>query len=150
MRVPYGNRPVRFLLVEDDRDHAALMIRGLSRTTVANEVAHVTDGIQALAYLRREGIHSAVPTPDVILLDLNLPKLDGHEVLAKIRADPNLRRLAVVMMTTSDAAPDRARAYENQVNSYIVKPMDFGQFRELVQNVATYWGVWNRPAASDA
>lgn len=138
--------PVRFLLVEDNDDHAMLIRRNLQRSSVASAVDRVADGVQALRFLRQEGEYSASLRPDVVLLDLKLPKLDGHEVLALVKADPALRELPVVVLTTSAVEADRVRAYGNHANSYLVKPMDFKQFQQLVQDLSVYWGVWNKSA----
>jgi CheY-like chemotaxis protein len=134
---------VKFLLVEDDEDHANLVKRNLSRARVANSVTHVPDGAEALAFLRRQGDYAGAERPDVVLLDLKLPKIDGLEVLEAIRADEELRDLPVVVLTTSDAEADRERAYQHHVNSYLVKPVDFEKFRQMVNDLSLYWGVWN-------
>ena len=138
---------IHFLLVEDDDDHAFLVERNLERERVGNVLDRVRDGAEALAYLRREAPFEDSPRPDVILLDLRLPKLDGHEVLEIIKRDPELTTIPVVVMTTSDAERDRSRAYEQNVNSYLVKPVDFEKFRQMVRDLSLYWGVWNRPAS---
>ncbi len=137
----------RFLLIEDDDDHAEFLIRALKRARSTNEVERMSDGAQALTYLRGEGEHAGRPTPDVILLDLKLPKVSGHEVLAGIKSDPVLLTIPVVVLTTSDAESDRARAYASHANSYLVKPIDFEQFRQLIHDLEAYWGICNRPAA---
>ncbi len=136
---------MRFLLVEDDDAHAAITLRSLRQNRVANAVDRVADGALALEYLRREGN----PRPDIILLDLNLPKVDGHEVLAALKEDPELCIIPVVVLTTSDAEVDRLRAYQHHANSYLVKPIDFERFREMVRDLSLYWGVWNRPSADE-
>lgn len=137
---------IRFLLIEDDDSHAVITMRSLQQNRVGNHIDRVVDGEQALAYLRRQGPYVDQPRPDVILLDLKLPKLDGHEVLSVIKQDPDLRLIPVVVLTTSDAEIDRLKAYEHHANSYMVKPVDFDRFRKLVQELSLYWGVWNRPA----
>ncbi|MCO8121707.1 response regulator [Stieleria sp. TO1_6] len=134
-----------FLLVEDDDNHAHLVMRSLKKARVQNQVFRAADGAEALAFLRREGEHADKPHPDVILLDLKLPKISGHEVLASIKQDEQLRVIPVVVMTTSDAESDRAKAYEYHANSYVVKPVDFERFRQLVNDLCLYWGVWNEP-----
>lgn len=138
-----NQRMIRFLLVEDDDDHAQLVIRSLARARVGNEVDHVADGESAVNYLKKRGEFADRPRPDVVLLDLKLPRLDGHEVLEKIKEDPNLHSIPVVVMTTSDAEVDRMRAYQHCANSYLVKPIDFDKFRQMVNDLSLYWGVWN-------
>ena len=136
---------LHFLLVEDDDDHATIMIRTLRQNRIANAVDRVADGMQAMAYLRQEGQYREKPRPDVVLLDLKLPRMDGHEVLAAIKSDEKLRSIPVVVLTTSDAASDRARAYDQYANSYLVKPVDFERFRQMANELSLYWGVWNEP-----
>ncbi len=136
---------LNFLLVEDDDDHAHLVQRNLNTSRVVNSVERVADGVEALRYLRGEGGYANHPRPDVILLDLNMPKMNGHEILSAIKSDVNLRSIPVVVLTTSDAESDRAKAYEHHANSYVVKPLDFGEFRKMVHDLGLYWGIWNRP-----
>ena len=136
---------VTFLLVEDDDIHAHLVIRSLEKARVSNRVLRVRDGAEALLFLRREGDFAEQPSPDVVLLDLKLPKVDGHEVLSAIKEDESLKMIPVVVMTTSDAEADRAKAYKHHANSYVVKPIDFEKFRRLVNDLCLYWGVWNEP-----
>lgn len=138
--------PINFLLVEDDDDHANLVIRNLRKAQAANTIHHVSNGAEALSFLRREGPHHATaPRPDVVLLDLKLPKVGGHEVLAAIKEDPDLKAIPVVVLTTSGTEADCARAYDNHANSYLVKPVDFDKFRQMVEELSLYWGVWNAP-----
>ncbi len=139
-------RLVNFLLVEDDDDHAHLVSRNLRKSRVVNQIVRVADGADALAFLRREGEYADAARPDVVLLDLKLPKVDGHEVLTAIKSDAELQDIPVVVLTTSDAETDRAKAYHLHANSYLVKPLDFEQFRKMVQELSFYWGVWNRPS----
>ncbi len=136
-------QPVRFLLVEDDDSHAVLVMRNLERARVVNTVDRVSDGAQAMAYLRGETPFQERLLPDVVLLDLKLPKVDGLEVLERIKTDERLRTIPVVILTTSDAERDRARAYNNHVNSYVVKPIDFGQFQNMIKDLGFYWAIWN-------
>lgn len=138
-------RPIRYLLVEDDNNHARLVQRIMERSQVDNRVERVADGATALAYLRREGEFADRDRPDVVLLDLKLPKVGGHEVLRQIKEDQQLRTIPVVVLTTSQAEPDRARAYQHYVNSYLVKPMNFDRFRDMIEEVNRYWGTWNQP-----
>jgi CheY-like chemotaxis protein len=136
-------QPVRFLLVEDDDSHALLVMRNLERARVVNTVDRVSDGAAALAYLRAEAPYQQRVAPDVVLLDLKLPKIDGLEVLERIKNDEQLRKIPVVILTTSDAERDRAQAYNNHVNSYVVKPIDFGQFQSMIKDLGFYWAIWN-------
>lgn len=136
---------MRFLLVEDDDNHAHLVVRSLKRARVRNSIDRVADGEQALRYLRRQGEYTDRPVPSIVLLDLKLPRVDGHEVLKAIKEDKNTADIPVVIMTTSDAETDRARAYEYHANSYLVKPIDFTKFRQMVDELSLYWGVWNVP-----
>ena len=136
---------VRFLLVEDDEDHVHVVRRSLEKERVVNAVDHAPNGKVALEMLRREGEHADAERPDVILLDLRMPVMDGYEVLDAIKNDPDLATIPVVIMTTSSDENDRRRAYEMRANSYVVKPIDFSQFRSLVRDLGLYWGVWNQP-----
>lgn len=144
-----SKRLLRFLLVEDEDVHAELVIRGLKKARVRNEVYRVTNGAEALAFLRQEAPYADEGRPDVILLDLKLPKVDGHELLEVVKEDEDLRMIPVVVMTTSAAETDRAKAYKHHANSYVVKPVDFGKFRQLVTDLSLYWGVWNEPPFED-
>lgn len=143
---PTKGKPVVVLLVEDNMAHAELVIRSLEDHGVVNQIIHLQDGESALAYMRRQGIYAnpeASPRPDVILLDLRLPRVDGLEVLKEIKADPALASIPIVMLTTSHAEEDITRAYSHHVNSYLVKPIDFESFRELIKNLGFYWLIWN-------
>ena len=136
---------VHFLLAEDDLDHAELILRNMKRRRIGNTIDHVTDGVEAIRYLRGEGPYADKPRPDVLLLDLKMPRLGGHEVLEQVKADPELAHIPVVILTTSDAEADRLRAYRHHANSYLVKPLDFAQFTKMIEELSLYWGVWNRP-----
>jgi CheY-like chemotaxis protein len=136
---------VNFLLVEDDDIHAHLVTRCLSKARVSNRVFRVKDGAEALSFLHQEGRYVGHTRPDVVLLDLKLPKIDGHEVLAAIKGDESLKLIPVVIMTTSAAETDRQRAYQQAANSYVVKPVDSAKFQQLVEDLSHYWGVWNEP-----
>jgi hypothetical protein len=138
-----------FLLVEDDDDHAQLVMRSLQRVPVACSTDRVRDGVEALAYLRRENQYAGRPRPDAVLLDLKLPKMDGHEVLARIKNAPELQTIPVVILSTSDAEADRTKAYQRHANSYLVKPLDYEQFRKMVEDLIVYWGVWNQSTSRD-
>jgi CheY-like chemotaxis protein len=139
------DRAVTFLLVEDDDNHAHLVMRSLARSPVTNQVYRVHNGEEALAFLRGAGVYARYPRPDVVLLDLNLPRLSGHEVLRDIKEDRDLQAIPVVVLTTSCAERDRERAYSFHANSYVVKPVDFDQFQQLVTDLCQYWGAWNQP-----
>jgi CheY-like chemotaxis protein len=138
-------RQLHFLLVEDDDDHAELVLRNLRKQHDAIDVDRVPDGVEALSYLRHEGDYAQKPKPDVILLDLNMPRMSGHEVLLHVKQDPVLQKIPVVIFTTSDNVIDRSRAYEHHVNSYLVKPVDFNEFQATAQELGLYWGTMNRP-----
>lgn len=140
---------ITFLLVEDDDIHAHLVTRSLDKSGQSSRVVRVADGAEALAYLHRQGPYAGCPRPDVVLLDLKLPKLDGHEVLAAIKEDEDLKTIPVVVMTTSRAEADRAKAYMHHANSYVVKPVDFEKFQQLVRDLSLYWGVWNEAPPGD-
>ncbi len=144
-----GN-PMDVLLVEDNPDHAELVMFALEDRGPATTVHHVSDGQAALDYLFRRGDYAdpaCSPRPHLILLDLRMPKLDGLEVLQEIKSAPDLRRLPVVVLTSSDAESDVAAAYGYHANGYVIKPMGFEAFCELVGDVASYWLVRNRLAA---
>jgi CheY-like chemotaxis protein len=139
--------PLIILLVEDNPDHAELVRRSFQEHRVVNCIYHVADGEAALDYLFQRGLYSDPqdsPEPHVILLDLRLPKIDGLDVLKEIKAVPKLRRIPVVVLTTSQAERDLAGAYDNYVNSYLVKPVDFDKFTTLMDDLGFYWLCWNR------
>ncbi len=139
--------PLTILLVEDEPGHAELVKRNLRRHRVVNALLHVEDGEQALDYLYQRGDFTdpeTSPRPHLILLDLRLPKRDGIEVLQEIKANASLQSIPAVVLTTSDAETDIAKAYEARANSYLVKPVDFGKFWQLVEDLGFYWLAWNR------
>ena len=144
-----SKRRTTFLLVEDDDIHAHLVMRSLENARVRNEIFRVADGAEAIAYLRGEDQYADRQLPDVVLLDLKLPKVDGHDVLAIIKEDEQLKFIPVVIMTTSNDEADRAKAYRHHANSYVVKPIDFEKFRQLVTELCLYWSVWNEPPDGD-
>lgn len=141
-----ARRPLHFLLVEDDDDHADLVLRSLRDERIRNTMDRVADGRSAMSYIRREGHFVDRQLPDVVLLDLKLPEMDGHEVLAALKDDEDLRLIPVIVLTTSGAEADRARAYMHGANSYVVKPLGFDAFRRMVQDLQFYWTIWNEPA----
>jgi chemotaxis family two-component system response regulator Rcp1 len=132
-------RPVEILLVEDNPGDVRLAEEALNDAKMANNLNVVSDGVDALDYLRRQGKHSDVPRPDLILLDLNLPRKDGREVLEEVKADPDLRTIPVVVLTTSDAEADIVRSYELHANAYVRKPVDFDAFIEVVRTIEDFW-----------
>jgi len=139
-------KPILILLAEDDLAHAEIVRRNLADCRMANRLVHLTDGQAALDYLHGRpgpGVPAAFGRPNLILLDLRLPKVDGLDVLRALKADEDLRAIPVVVLTTSAAEADRMRAYETGANSYLVKPMDFGQFTGLLRTLGYYWLVWN-------
>lgn len=135
-----------FLLVDDDDDHAELIVQSMRRCRIGNTIDRVADGVQAMEYLRRQPPYASKLRPDVLLLDLNMPKMGGHEVIESVRADPQLSVIPIVILTTSDAETDRIRAYKLHANSYLVKPTDFKSLSKMVEDLNLYWGIWNRPA----
>lgn len=138
--------PVLVMLVEDNIDHAELVLRTLQEHRIANKVRHFLDGQSALDYLYRRGEFSGstgTERPQVILLDLRLPRVDGMEVLKTIKEDADLKSIPVVVLTTSEAEKDVARAYYNHANSYLVKPVGFEDFRKLMDDLGFYWLGWN-------
>ena len=142
-----NGEPIVILLVEDDEAHAEIVRRNFEISRIANRLIHVADGQAALDYLYRRNEFSdpaQSPRPGVILLDLRLPKVDGLEVLKIIKADPKLHKIPVVILTTSKAEADMIKAYDNHVNSYLVKPVDFTQFNQLMETFGFYWLAWNQ------
>jgi CheY-like chemotaxis protein len=135
------------LLVEDNPDHTELSVRSLQDHRVANKIYHVSEGEAALSYLFRRGEYAdpeKSPRPHVILLDLRLPRVDGLQVLNEIKSVEELCRIPVVIITTSEAERDIAQAYDGHANSYLVKPVDFDKFTQLMNDLGFYWLGWNR------
>jgi two-component system, chemotaxis family, response regulator Rcp1 len=131
--------PIEILLVEDSPADVDLTREALEDAKVRNNLHVASDGVEALAFLRREGPYANAPRPDLILLDLNLPKKDGREVLAEIKADPIQRRIPVVVLTTSEAEQDILRSYDLHANCYITKPVDLEQFVTVVRSIEDFW-----------
>ena len=136
---PQLGRPIEILLVEDSPSDTDLTIAALAQAKVCNRLSVVEDGVQAMEFLRRLGSYAQAPRPDVILLDLNLPRKDGREVLAEIKADENLKAIPVVVLTTSQAEKDVLQAYSLHANCYVTKPVGFQQFLEVVKAVEGFW-----------
>lgn len=145
--VPRRPGPLCILLVEDNPDHAELIRRGFAQHSDRVELLVIQDGEAALDYLFQRGDWAdpaSSPRPDLVLLDLRLPKLDGLRVLEEIKSAPDLAVIPAVILTTSDAEGDMARAYARHANSYLVKPVDFDRFVDLVAEIEGYWLDWNR------
>lgn len=132
-------RPVEILLVEDNAADVRLTVEALREGKVRNNLNVVRDGVEALEYLRRSGKHEGAPRPDLVLLDLNLPRKDGREVLAEIKADPDLRQIPIVVLTTSSAERDIVASYTLHANCFITKPVDLHQFFEVVRSIDEFW-----------
>jgi chemotaxis family two-component system response regulator Rcp1 len=132
-------RVIEILLVEDNPADARLTREALRDAKVQNNLSVVDDGVEALAFLQREGAYDKSPRPDLILLDLNLPRKDGRQVLAEIKADPDLKMIPVVILTTSTAEEDVLNSYGLHANAYVKKPVDFSQFLRVVQAIEEFW-----------
>lgn len=127
------------LLVEDSPADVLMTREALEQNQLATELHVVEDGVEALEFLRRQGPFASAPRPDLILLDLNLPRMDGREVLAEIKADESLRVIPLVILTTSKADEDVLRAYDSHANCYVAKPLDFDQFAHAVNSIQQFW-----------
>ena len=139
--------PLVILLVEDNTDHAELIMRCFEEHRVANRVYHLSDGEIALHYLTGVADYAdrtKYPLPHLILLDLRIPKIDGLQVLTQIKKDDLLRQIPVVVLSSSENEKDLLTAYENYVNSYVVKPLDFQKFMQLMEELNFYWLGWNK------
>jgi len=142
-----NGRPVVILLAEDNQSHAKLAMRSLEEHNLANTIVHVSDREAALDYLLRRGEYAdpdLSPRPDVVLLDLRLPKVDGLDVLKEIKTRKDLLSLPVVILTSSAAETDVAKAYELHANSYLVKPVEFTSYLKMMKDLGFYWLAWNR------
>ena len=132
-------KPVEVLLVEDNTGDVRLTLEAMKEGKVINNLSIASDGVEAMAFLRKEGRYKDAARPDIILLDLNLPKKDGREVLAEIKADPSLRLIPVVVLTTSQAEEDILRTYNLHANCYVTKPVDLEQFINVVKSINDFW-----------
>jgi CheY-like chemotaxis protein len=126
-------------MVEDSPSDTQLAIEALHEAKISNRLSHVEDGVEALQFLRRQGPYQEAPRPDLILLDLNLPRMDGRQLLEEIKQDPDLRIIPVVVLTTSRSEQDVLRSYELHANCYITKPVDFTQFMHVVKSIEHFW-----------
>jgi CheY-like chemotaxis protein len=143
------NKPKTILLVEDNHQDEMLIVRALKKVNLANQVEVARDGQQALDYIFREGEFAARPgtdLPAVVLLDIKLPRVNGLDVLNKLRADPRTKLLPVTILTSSDEERDRLQSYKNGANSFVRKPLDFAEFAETVARMGVYWLAVNKPA----
>ena len=131
--------PIDILMVEDNPGDARLTQEALKESKMLNNLHHVRDGVEAMEFLRREGKYGDVPTPDIILLDLNLPRKDGREVLAELKGMPRLKNIPVVVLTTSDAEQDILMSYNLHANCYITKPVDLEKFIEIIHGIENFW-----------
>jgi two-component system, chemotaxis family, response regulator Rcp1 len=139
MTLPEKVRPIEILLVEDSLTDTMFAREALEFSKVCNNLHSVTNGVEAMAFLRREGAHANAVRPDLILLDLNMPKMDGREVLSKIKNDDRLRVIPVVVLTSSQDEADVLKAYGLHANCYIVKPVDFEKFADVVKSIENFW-----------
>jgi len=135
----FHGKPIEILLVEDSPDDACLTIEALKDGKVRNRVSHVEDGEEAVAFLRQKDGHGSAPRPDLILLDLNLPKKSGREVLEEIKQDPDLKRIPVIIMTTVDDRDEIREAYNRHANCYVNKPVDLDEFIGVVRSIESFW-----------
>ncbi|MEZ5183346.1 MAG: response regulator [Acidimicrobiales bacterium] len=134
-----GARRLRILLVEDDPGDVLITTEALADSNVPYELTVVEDGEQALDYLNQRGAHEGVTRPDLILLDLNLPRVDGREVLAEVKAHPDLASIPVIILSTSDAEDDVLATYQLHANAYVTKPVDFDQFHQVVRSIDDFF-----------
>jgi CheY-like chemotaxis protein len=132
-------KPIDVLLVEDDPGDTLMIKEAFADNKVRNRLSCVSDGVEALAFLRREGPFAEAPRPDLVLLDLNLPRKDGREVLEEVKADPELRTIPVVILTTSEAEEDILRSYSLHANAYVTKPVDFERFIAVVRQIDDFF-----------
>ena len=139
MNMMNNSEPIQILLVEDNPGDARLAVEALKESKVHNNLFHVGDGVEAMDFLRQRKEYADAPPPDLVLLDLNLPRKDGREVLEEIKDDPKLRLVPVVVLTTSAAERDLLKTYDLHANAYVIKPMDLDQFIEVVRVIENFW-----------
>lgn len=134
-----AGEPIEILLAEDNPGDVWLTEKALEQGKIVNNLHVAEDGVEAMQFLRREGEYADEPQPDLVLLDLNMPRKDGREVLEEMRADPQLRRLPVVVLTSSEAEEDVVRSYELSANAYLTKPVDFEGFVDIIERIEEFW-----------
>jgi CheY-like chemotaxis protein len=139
MSLERDGRPIEILLVEDDPGDTLITREALDQSKVTNNLSVVTNGEEAIAFLRRTGEFADAVRPDLVLLDLNLPRRDGREVLEEVKEDPDLRRIPVVVLTTSGAEEDIVRSYDLHANAYVTKPVDFERFVDVVRQIDDFY-----------
>ena len=132
-------RPIEILVVDDNPGDVLLTKEALRDARILNQVHIATDGAQALVFLKREGVHRDAPVPDLVFLDLKMPKVDGFQVLAEMKSDPELRRIPVIVMSSSSAENDLARAYDAQIAAYLVKPADLNAYFGAIRAIKELW-----------
>jgi CheY-like chemotaxis protein len=132
-------KPIEILMADDNQGDVRLALEALKGAKVKNNIHVVTDGIEAMAFLRKEGKYADVPRPDIFLLDLNMPKKDGREVLEELKSDPDLKMIPVVILTVSQAEEDILRSYNLYANCYITKPVDLDRFITIVKSIEDFW-----------
>ena len=133
------SQPIDILMVEDSLDDIEITMEALKNTKINNNLVSVRDGVEAMALLRKEGEYEDAARPDLILLDLNMPRMDGRQVLEQIKSDPDLQKIPVVVLTTSEAEEDVLKAYELHANCYITKPVGLEQFAKVVTSIEDFW-----------
>lgn len=133
------SKPIEILLVEDSPSDAALTIEALKTGKIANRLNHVEDGVEAMDFLRRRGKYADAKRPDLVMLDLNLPRMDGRDVLAEIKTDPDLKIIPIIVLTTSRSDEDILKSYQLNANCYITKPVDFAHFIDVVKSIENFW-----------
>ena len=139
MSAAKGGRPIEILLVEDDHGDVRLTMEALKSAKVLNHLSVAEDGVEAMAFLRRQGKYANAPFPDLILLDLNMPRKDGRALLTEIKSDPDMRCIPVVVLTTSQDQKDVLHAYNAHANCYINKPVDLKEFLAVAESIETFW-----------
>ena len=139
MNISKNGKVAEILLVEDNPGDVRLTLEAFKEGKMINNLSVVRNGVEAMAFLRGEGEYANVPQPDIILLDLNMPKMDGREVLAEIKKDDTLRHIPVIVLTTSEAEQDIIKSYDMHANCYITKPVDLDQFNTVIKSIKDFW-----------